>query len=313
MKKLVSVVLALTLLVSCLGVCVFAEGENLPESGKYYKITLRNTGEGFSVNMSKENNAQIVVSKNWTGLSDEIWLLLGSGDGTYEIINRCSGKNLDVPGGSVDKDRTLIQYSYSEAQNQKWTFESARDGGYYIKNVNSNLYLTLQNRLAAQCEKSDDKAARQIFDVQVLFDGKDDMPKNYAIKVSGTDNVLAPAAEDNGAKLTSVKYDSSDPLQVWTIRTLDEENGIYKIKNNVTGYSMDVSGNNSNPGSSFLVYTSNGGSNQQFAFEYNAENTAFRIVPQHSKLFCTVKSDGSVVQDEEGAAGEQYFELSEIE
>lgn len=313
MKRVLSILLAFAMLMG-MCVCAFAaDGDVQIENGKYYKITLRNSSTGFSVNMPKENNEQIRVSNYWTGLSDEIWLLLASGDGTYEIINKYSSKNLDVPNGSTDKDRTLIQYAYSEAKNQKWIFENAPGGGYYIKNANSELYLTLQNRLAAQCEKSDSKADRQIFDVQALFDGQDAVPKNYVIKVSGTDKVLVPTAENNGAVLEAAEYDSEEPFQVWTIRVLDEETGVYKIRNNETGYSMDVSGNNSNPGSSFLVYTSNSGANQKFAFEFDENQSTFRIVPQHSLLYCTVKSDGTVCQDELGAEGTQSFELMEVE
>lgn len=313
MKRFIGLVLAVIMMFALVPSVLAEDAAAELASGKYYKITLKNSSAGFCVDMSKENDAPVCVSNYWTGMADEVWLLLSAGDGSYEIINKYSSKNLDVPSGSVDKDRTLIQSAYAETVNQRWIFEEAEDGGYYIKNANSELYLTLQNRLAAQCEKTDDKKARQVFDVKALCDGGAAVPKNYVIKVAGGDKVLTPTGAENAAKLEAQKYDAENALQVWTIRMLDEEAQIYKIRNNATGYSMDVSGNNSNTGSSFLVYTSNTGSNQKFAFEYDEDGETFKIVPQHSLLYCTVKSDDTVCQDELGAEGTQDFVLEAVE
>ncbi|MGN1098195.1 MAG: RICIN domain-containing protein [Clostridia bacterium] len=308
MKKALIVVLAMLMAVSAMTFTVAAEEGFV--SGGYYRIALRNSSKGICVNMSAEDNGQIFVSDYWTGVDDEIWLLIRSEEGAFEIINKHSNKNLDVPNGSLDKDKTLIQYAYSGAKNQQWIFEPASGGGYYIKNANSELYLTVQNRLVAQCEKTDENASRQIFDVNYLVDGSASMPKNYIIKVAGTNKVLAPSADNNGAKLAAVEYDSSKPDQIWFMRNTGNE--IYKAVNNASGYGIDVSGNNKNVGSAFLTYTANNGLNQRFQFLDAGDGKCY-IIPQHSLLYATLKDDGTIVQDELGADGVQLFELVIVE
>lgn len=309
MKK---VLIAFMAIIAALSASMLASADTEEQlvSGGYYRIALRNSDKSICTNMSEDDGSQIFVSERWNALDDEIWLIIKGEEGAYEIINKYSNKNIDVPDASVDKDKTLIQYAYSGVKNQLWIFEEAKGGGYYIKNANSELYLTVQNRLVAQCEKTDDNASRQIFDVNYLTDGAESMPKNYVIRVAGTNKVLAPSAENNGAKLEAVEYDEAKPEQVWFMRNTGNE--IYKAVNNSTGYGIDVSGNNNNVGSSFLAYTANNGLNQRFQFLDAGDGKCY-IIPQHSLLYATLKEDGSIVQDEKDAEGIQLFELVEVE
>ncbi len=308
MKKVLTVFMAAVLMLSALPFASADDGDGFV-SGGYYRIALRDSDTGICTDMALNDNDRIYVSDHWNGLDDEVWLIIRGEDGAYEIINKRSSKNLDVPASSTDKDKTLIQYAYSGTKNQLWYFEEAKGGGYYIKNANSELYLTVQNRLAAQCEKTDENSSRQIFDISYLTDGAETMPKNCVIRVAGTTKVLAPSADNNGAALEAVEYDETKTEQVWLMRNTG--NDIYKAVNVRTGLGIDVSGNNSNVGSAFLSYTANNGLNQRFQF-LDAGDGKFYIIPQHSLMYATLRDDGSVVQDELGADGIQLFELVEV-
>jgi hypothetical protein len=57
----------------------------------------------------------------------------------YKIINRNSGKSLDVNGSVTDNGGNIIQWDYSGANNQRWNFAAPGSNGYFsITNKNSN-------------------------------------------------------------------------------------------------------------------------------------------------------------------------------
>jgi len=53
----------------------------------------------------------------------------------YKLINRNSGKALDIAWGSQDNGANILQYTYNGYSNQKWYLEPTGDGYYYIKSV----------------------------------------------------------------------------------------------------------------------------------------------------------------------------------
>lgn len=55
----------------------------------------------------------------------------------YKILNRNSGKSVDVSGGSTDNGGNIIQWDYSGGNNQQWAFNSQGSGYFSIVNRNS--------------------------------------------------------------------------------------------------------------------------------------------------------------------------------
>jgi hypothetical protein len=60
------------------------------------------------------------------------------GSGYFSIINRNSGKALDVNGGSTNAGTGIIQWDYSGGNNQQWQLTDIGFGYYKIINRNSN-------------------------------------------------------------------------------------------------------------------------------------------------------------------------------
>ncbi|KOS07523.1 Ricin B lectin [Flavobacterium akiainvivens] len=56
----------------------------------------------------------------------------------YKIVNRNSGKAVDVSGGSTDNGGNIIQWDYSGGNNQQWAFNSQGSGYYAVINRNSS-------------------------------------------------------------------------------------------------------------------------------------------------------------------------------
>lgn len=59
----------------------------------------------------------------------------------YELVNRNSGKALDVNGGSTADGGDVIQWTWSNGNNQKWRIDNLGNGYYTLTNVNSGKLL----------------------------------------------------------------------------------------------------------------------------------------------------------------------------
>jgi|GEM_PF-4072123 len=64
-------------------------------------------------------------------------------NGTYRIINRNSGKALDVAGVSTADGAQIQQWTYGGGNNQKWVFERLSDGNYRISALHSGKYMDI--------------------------------------------------------------------------------------------------------------------------------------------------------------------------
>ncbi len=98
-------------------------------------------------------NIKLVVSADdgtWDVYLDQLSIGSGSNTGSssnttqqvtfnsttkYKLVNRNSGKVLDVQYGSKDDGANVLQYTYQGNANQKWYLEPTGDGYYYITNA----------------------------------------------------------------------------------------------------------------------------------------------------------------------------------
>ena len=64
----------------------------------------------------------------------------------YKLINRNSGKALDIAWGSQDNGANILQYSYNGYSNQKWYLEPTGDGYYVIKSVATGKVVDVSGR-----------------------------------------------------------------------------------------------------------------------------------------------------------------------
>ncbi|TCO54859.1 beta-galactosidase [Actinocrispum wychmicini] len=69
--------------------------------------------------------------------------------GAHSVVNRRSGKALDVPGSSTTNGTQLIQWPFHGSANQQWTVSTAADGTSTLSNVNSGLLVDVQGNSSA--------------------------------------------------------------------------------------------------------------------------------------------------------------------
>lgn len=139
--------------------------------GSVYWPGLR-TGDSYSMFGFDGNNLSV---NNATGLS-RLKYAWGTGSidplygsfvpGTsYKIINKNSGKALDVSGGSTSNGGSIIQWDYSGGANQQWSFTSLGNGYFTITNKNSGKMLDIngasQTGAAAAVQMDNSGAASQ--------------------------------------------------------------------------------------------------------------------------------------------------------
>ncbi|MEU9671794.1 RICIN domain-containing protein [Streptomyces bobili] len=66
---------------------------------------------------------------------------VGMFTGTYRVVNRASGKVLDVANESTANGAPVIQWSWSGRVNQKWRLRPNHDGSFHLPNVHSGKVL----------------------------------------------------------------------------------------------------------------------------------------------------------------------------
>ena len=67
----------------------------------------------------------------------------------YKLVNKKSGKALEIKDASTADGGLAIQYGFSGGTNQIWKIESAGSGYYYLTNVNSNKVLEVKDQSTA--------------------------------------------------------------------------------------------------------------------------------------------------------------------
>ncbi|PPS69867.1 MULTISPECIES: RICIN domain-containing protein [Streptomyces] len=104
-------------------------------SGKYMEIPSASTTVGTAAGQWSD-----------TGCACQRWNLTQTAlptlsTGQYRLVNKNSGKFLEIPGASTTAGKQAGQWVNTANNCQLWTFQSVSGGAWTVKNVNSGLYL----------------------------------------------------------------------------------------------------------------------------------------------------------------------------
>ena len=72
--------------------------------------------------------------------ANQQWNIVQVSGQLYKIVNRDSGKVLDINGATHYRGQNLQQYTYNGGNNQLWYFEPT-SGGYLIRNFETKQVL----------------------------------------------------------------------------------------------------------------------------------------------------------------------------
>ena len=134
------------------------------EDAKFVKLRNADTGKVLAVaDNSDDAGAKAVLAKD-DGSKGQQWKLEKDG-GHYKIVNRKSGKVLDVEGESTDEGGGIIQWDDKSegTDNQRWSWEGTGKARR-LKSKSSSLVLDIGDDGIVQ-RKADAKAKGQLWEV----------------------------------------------------------------------------------------------------------------------------------------------------
>ncbi len=141
----------------------------------------------------------------------------------YKIVNKKSGKVLEVEGSSMNDDGNVVQRTWQNTANQKWKVVSSDDGYYQIVNVNSGKLLYIQNKSKAdggnvvQMRERSSQAHEWKIEDKGSFVSLTNKNSKRALAV-------ANASSNEGANVVQWTFNGADE-QLWSILLADAAGG----------------------------------------------------------------------------------------
>jgi Ricin-type beta-trefoil lectin domain-like len=150
--------------------CGLFAAQAAADDAKYVKLVHVKTGKVLALaDNSDEAGAKAVLAKD-DGSKAQQWKFEKDGD-HYKLVNRKSGKVLDVEGESMDEGGAIIQWDEKTEgnDNQRWSWDG-KDKARRLKSKSSTLVLDVGEDGAVVQRKADDKAKGQLWRVVEIKD-----------------------------------------------------------------------------------------------------------------------------------------------
>ena len=227
----------------------------------------------------------------------------------YEIVNKNSGKVLDVQGASTANGAGIQQWDYVGGNNQKWQLVGVNTQYYEIVSVNSGKVLDVRSASTANGALIQQwdylGAANQHWQLVPV-----DSSGNYEVvnKNSGRALDAQGVSVSNGALIQQWNYLGGNN-QEWQLVPLSTQ--YYKIASASTGKVLDVRGVSAANGAGIQQWDYLGGDNQKWQL-VAIDSTYYRIVNKNSGKVLDVTgvstSNGAAIQqwDYLGGANQQW-------
>jgi hypothetical protein len=151
-----------TILPAVVVTCGLLAAPAVAAEAKYVKLVHADSGKVLALSDNSDDaGAKAVLAKD-DGSKGQQWKLEKDGD-HYKVVNRKSGKVLDVEGESTEEGGAIIQWDDKSegTDNQRWSWEG--DGkDRRLKSKSSKLVLDVDGSSVVQ-KKADDKAKGQLW------------------------------------------------------------------------------------------------------------------------------------------------------
>ncbi len=94
-----------------------------------------------SLNVSINSENGDVLTYNDTSSDYQTWKFVRQADGSYEIINKATGKALSATGGAYGNNLNTRVEARNGAAYQRWFLHEAKSGQYYLRSAGNACYL----------------------------------------------------------------------------------------------------------------------------------------------------------------------------
>lgn len=237
---------------------------DLIRTDTYYNI--KNVGSGQYItpkdfNASYEN----LVQQPLNGNPVQQWKFEKVGD-NFVIVNRVSGKAIDIPGGNLNNGTSLIQYSKTNGNNQKWVVKQHAPGQYIFGSAMSNLKVmdnpansTNPGTNVIIWDKNSPVANNQLWMLEEAEPVRTD--RYYNIKNVGSGQYITPKDFNASSENLVQQPLNGNQVQQWKF---EKAGNRYVIVNRVSGKAIDIPGGNLNNGTSLIQYSKTNGDNQKW-------------------------------------------------
>ncbi|MDX2546818.1 RICIN domain-containing protein [Streptomyces sp. WI04-05B] len=121
-----------------------------PNPAGGFSLVNRLTGKYLEIPNASTTAGTIAGQWDSTGCACQRWTLAQTdlpplGTGQYVLVNKNSGKYLEIPASSTTPGQAADQWQNSACDCQLWTFQSQSGGAWTLQNVHSNLKLDVGN------------------------------------------------------------------------------------------------------------------------------------------------------------------------
>jgi GH43 family beta-xylosidase len=250
-----------------------------PANAVYYLVVNKDSGKCLAVKGdSTADRAQIQQLPCNDG-TNQHWSLDYLANGYYRLLNRNSGKALEVAGGpSATQDGALIQQSsWTHSANQQWRLVAASDGWVRIEARHSGKAIDISG-----CGKDDGANAQQ------ATAQNETACQQFRLQPVGDVEILSASS----SKLLAVEQASTTDdanVSLWSeAETTDQrwklvhtDSGYYQVVASHSGKCLDVASGSIDNGANIDQQSCNSSANQQWRLD-PLNDGMLRLVARHS-------------------------------
>jgi hypothetical protein len=109
--------------------------------GYRWKIVNPTNGQVMEVAGAGTDDGALIRSATDTSSLNQMWNIIRTKDGYYELFNANSGRTAEVANSSLANGASVRQWGMADNLTQHWYIQNAGNGSFYIQNANSNKYL----------------------------------------------------------------------------------------------------------------------------------------------------------------------------
>ncbi len=223
------------------------------------------------------------------------WQFVIQASGNYKLVNRNSGKVLEVAAGSLSDGVNLQQGNDTGASHQQWQLVAQTDGTYQLVALHSTRCMEVADGATsdgAQLRQNFcGSAPQQRFQLLPTGLGSQRVAEGlYTMQLVHSDKCLdlAGASQSNGAAVQQWNCNSTQKSKQWQLVALGGDN--YKVVNVNSGKVLEVAGGSTADGATVQQGDETGGHHQKWKL-VGVGNGSYQLVAAHSNK-CIEVADG---------------------